>query len=1239
MVEAAWSPPSAFEEYRLVQPLGHGAMGQVYLAHDSLLDRAVAVKFPRASSDDASRERFFSEARAIARLQHPNVVAVYRVAEVNGHPYLVSEYVRGQPLDELARPVSSSKALALAIDLARGLAAAHRCGVLHRDVKPANAMLTEDGQAKLLDFGLATVGNLVDPVIGSPPPRALAPSRHLATIDVTQSSYAREPLSGDDDGERPSVVGTPLYTAPEIWRGEPASRRSDLYSLGILLYELLAGIAPHRGVAMAELPDVVQHRDVPRLGTVVPGVDPALAAIVDRLIDRDPSARFGSADALLLVLEEIAAPSRATDVPLGNPYRGLAAFSAAQGSLFFGRRTEIRELVDRVRTEALVVVGGDSGAGKSSLCHAGVVPWLVEHDGWSCIDVVPGKRPIHALAVVLATWCGVDERTLETALRESPDAVARMIRQSTRKLIVFVDQLEELLTLSEPAEARSFAAALAALAPRTPALRVLATARSDFLSRLAMLPGLGDEMARALYFLRPLSGERIREAIVCPAAVKGVRFEPEALVDTLVEQTEHSPGGLPLLQFTLAELWDSRDVDAKVIRADALAALGGVGGALSRHADHILAGLDVAGRAAARDVVLRLVTAERTRARRSEAELLVAGGDRTALEVLVRGRIVVANDSEDGAYEIAHEALLASWSTLQGWLDETATDHVARRRLEQAAAEWVKAGRDRELLWPRRKLAAVRALDRTSLGTRQQAFLSASRRRVIRTRVVIAASVTAVTCAAIVVGLGLRARAHRKFEAVSAEQTAHATREYSVARSMAGARDAARTRAFALFASHKWPAGEDVWDEAEKLGALEATHYRTASRGFESALSLDPTSATLRDQHAGLLFERLLRARRDRSIDLAAELAGRLAAYDNGRMAALEAAARITVDVPAGTQIFREQAGDRALVTPVFDTPPGAFVLAFEAPGRAPARLPVYVTHAEQLALAVTLPPAMAVPDGMLYVPAGRFLFGSADSSDLRRGFLNSPPMHELTTPAYLIARHEVTFASWIEFLDSLPPKERGDRTPNSSDPQASTSLTEIAPRRWRYTYVRASKTYQADMGTPVAYEGRVQRVRQDWLKFPVAAISYEDALAYAAWLDHTHRVPGARLCDEHEWERAARGADGRTWPTGETLGPDDANIDLTYGRKTFAYGPDEVGSHPRSRSPVGADDMAGNVWEWTSSVETPNAGVLRGGGYYQEALSSRSTNREPSEPALRHVWLGARICANAPTNTPTATR
>src|SRR6185436_2495058 len=143
------------------------------------------------------------------------------------------------------------------------------------------------------------------------------------------------------------------------------------------------------------------------------------------------------------------------------------------------------------------------------------------------------------------------------------------------------------------------------LAVRTPSVRVLASCRSDFLSRVAMLPGLAAEMTRGLYFLPPLTGEGIREVILRPAAASGVAFESPQLIDALVEQTEHAPGGLPLLSFTLAELWEARDVAARTIRAEALAALGGVAGALTRHADRLLASLGADERDAARRILLR----------------------------------------------------------------------------------------------------------------------------------------------------------------------------------------------------------------------------------------------------------------------------------------------------------------------------------------------------------------------------------------------------------------------------------------------------------------------------------------------------------------------------------------------------------------------------------------------------------------------------------------------------------
>ena len=1324
----AWSPPDEFEEYRLVRLIGFGAMGQVYLAHDLLLDRSVAVKFVRTAEDPAARARVIEEARAIARLQHPNVVTIHRVAEIDGHPYLVSEYVRGRALNQLDRPVPWRQVLEIALDLTRGLAAAHRRGVLHRDVKPANAILTEEGRAKLLDFGLARVIDprpAEEPAREPPPERAstsgrgtsalaavddpaLVHSRTLAGHDPTTpaptaqrgtgvapvpaalgagANFVRRPCdaSGEITGvrtdPRPHQVGTPLYMAPEVWRGEPATRRSDLYSLGILLYELLAGTAPHRGIPIEDLVSAVQDREIPRLGDVTSGVEPALAAIVHRLIERDADARFASADALLVALEDCATPRPGDGIADGNPYRGLSAFQAIHGPLFFGRRREIRELVDRVRTEAFVVVGGDSGTGKSSLCRAGVLPWLAAHDGWSCVDVIPERHPVRSLAAALAAWAGAGEAELATALRDSPDAVARAIRhhlvaaersashgqpghappgaqsatirasppedrrEPPRRLLLFVDQLEELLTLSDPDEARVVAAALAALAVRSPSIRVLATGRSDFLSRLAMLPGLGDEIARGLYFLRPLTGEHIREVIVRPAAARGVVYESEALIDTLVEQTERAPGGLPLLSFTLAELWDARDVSARTIRADTLAALGGVEGALTRHADRILTGLGAQQRDAARRLLLRLVTAEGTRTRRSKAELLAEAppGSPTrerdaeceALEVLVRGRVLVANDAQGGAYEIAHEALLTSWSTLLDWLHLGAADRAIRERIEQATAAWERASHAGDLLWGSRQLAATRSIDRVSLASHEAAFLAASGRAILRRRILVIGGAAVLVIGTVIAGLAMRAKARRELEAVVVDQVHMATTAQEVARQIAAQRDLARKRAFDLFDANRWSEGEDTWTFALGLAEREERQYRLASGNLESALLLDPARAGLRERFADLTFERLLRAERDRHHDLADELAARMVAYDDGRhRAALGAEAHVELEVaPAGTQVWSEHPGfPRQLVgqapLSALTLPPGSVVLAFEAPGRVTGRLPVVLPRGQTLKLRVALPAAGSAPPGMIYVPPGRFLFGSADPSELRRGFLNAAPLHEVQTAGFFIGRFEVTFADWIEFLDDLALGERRRRSPSAVTAQASLALTEIGPRRWRLVLKPTTRTYTAETGQRLHYERRAKRADQDWTRFPVSAVSYDDAIAYTAWLDRTGRLAGARLCDEYEWERAARGADARTFPSGPALGPDDANIDVTYGREPVAFGPDEVGSHPGSRSPVGADDMAGNVWEMTRSVQAPDAPVIRGGNWYVGDLTARSANRENSEPTQRSVLVGLRLCA-----------
>ena len=331
------SVPAELEEYRIVRLLGRGGMGEVYLAEDRLLARLVAIKIIASSTPaPAARARFFVEARAVARLSHPNVVAVYRVGEVRRQPFLVSEYVRGQSLAELAKPLPWRRALEIAVGLARGLAAAHRRGVLHRDLKPGNAMLSEDGTVKLLDFGLAELSPEGASFATDPPAPPAIELEGPSTVDLEETAPDRR---GAGSGEKPSPVapaqtpsldasserlvptvdlpssslpraaGTPLYMAPEIWRGEPATPSADVYALGVVLYELCTGRPPYGRLTLPALRFALTEDDPPPLAKVEPGVDPRFASLVDRCLRRDPALRFGDGDALREALEQIAAPA------------------------------------------------------------------------------------------------------------------------------------------------------------------------------------------------------------------------------------------------------------------------------------------------------------------------------------------------------------------------------------------------------------------------------------------------------------------------------------------------------------------------------------------------------------------------------------------------------------------------------------------------------------------------------------------------------------------------------------------------------------------------------------------------------------------------------------------------------------------------------------------------------------------------------------------------------------------
>ncbi|MBL9107401.1 MAG: SUMF1/EgtB/PvdO family nonheme iron enzyme [Myxococcales bacterium] len=1234
----AWVPPPVFDDYRLIRPLGQGEMGAVYLAHDRVLDRAVAIKFIR-TLEVRARDRFIVEARAAARIQHPNVMAIHRIGELDTHPYLVTEYVRGKSLADLALPLPWRQVLELSVGLARGLAAAHRHGVLHRDIKLANAIVGEDGGVKLLDFSLA---KLVD--------NPLSGARERSGGFEGYGSGETRP----EDSLTQGLVGTPNYMAPELWRAEPASRSSDVYALGVLLHVLCSGNPPTDVSGLGQLAQRVQMVEPTPLRERVAGVDPRFAAILDRCVRRRPSERYASGEELRLALEALSAAvnaGHAAATHAGNPYRGLRAFEAEHREVFFGRGTEIQTVIDRLRAQSLVVVAGDSGVGKSSLCRAGVLPLLQDGildatSNWYVATITPGRHPLTSIIAALSRHLGTSSASISASIEDPHEELEREIRRAQagrRGFVLLVDQLEELVTLAEPSEAAEAAALLVRLAAGHPGVRVVATVRGDFLTRLAQLPGLGAELPRSLCFLLPLSIDAVREAIVGPANAQQVHFESEELVERLV--TAGVEGSLPLLQFALAELWEAREPDSSIITAAALERIGGVSGALARHADAALARLDAGPRRAARGLLLRLVTVDDTRASLTSDELVSCDEDQAALDALIAAHLLVVRDVPGGiVHEIAHEALIRGWVTLKIWLEEEREGRLLRHQLETAAAAWERDGRPGDLLWQPKQLAGAHLVDAGSLRLRELTFLSASRararRRVLLRRLAIAAVPLVATAG--LFGLYMTQRTGQD-ERIAAHRTAAAD-DLAAARTLAGDVAGLRAEAFAAFDAGDAARGEAAWERALAEAPAIAHHHDAAARELEAALGIDGERSDVREALADVLYERALLAEQAGQAAEAEALIERAALYDDDgdRLARWQAPAVLTVtSEPLGARVtvesYAEGEGGRLTrssardlgVTPLqeLELPAGSYRFTFTADGLARAYVPVLVRRGERPTVSPALLPASRVPAGFVHVPGGRFLYGTGAAESLRKGSLAAAPLHEVTVPAFLVARHETTYGEWIAFLEDLAPEQRARYLADPASARVPT-LVDRGPGAWELHVPRGEATIVTRSGEPFVYPGRATRASHDWSRMPVGGLTPADAEAYVEWLDRSGRVPGARLCNEFEWEYAARGADGRSYPGGARLDPEDANFAGPHARDVASRGPDEVGSHPASDSPFDLRDAAGNLFEWVAAGRGGDERLVRGGAYVSDMLGS-SLEFRGAVDALAHAGaIGLRVCA-----------
>jgi serine/threonine-protein kinase len=254
--------------------LGEGAFGVVYLAFDRVLEREVALKFVRSAelADGDARARFLREAHALSAVSHPNVVTVYDLGEFEGNLFLCLERVRGATLKELLRegPLPVPEALAMARDLLSALEAIHAADLVHRDVKPGNVMLDATGRVKLMDFGLAK---------GTHRP-----------LDLTSQEVA---------------VGTPLYMAPEQWMNRSATPRTDIFSLGVLLYEMVTGRSPFTGKSVEEVQDSILYETPKPLAEAVEGVPAALSEAVERALRKAPEERFATAEEMRAALPSL----------------------------------------------------------------------------------------------------------------------------------------------------------------------------------------------------------------------------------------------------------------------------------------------------------------------------------------------------------------------------------------------------------------------------------------------------------------------------------------------------------------------------------------------------------------------------------------------------------------------------------------------------------------------------------------------------------------------------------------------------------------------------------------------------------------------------------------------------------------------------------------------------------------------------------------------------------------------
>jgi serine/threonine protein kinase len=321
---------TAIKQYRILAPLGKGGMGEVYLAEDTALGRRVALKIlPPEFADDSDRmDRFVREARSASALNHPNIITIYEIGEANGTHFIATEFIDGKTLTELERSqaLDYRSILDIATQVASALDEAHSAGIVHRDIKPDNVMIRANGLAKLLDFGIAKLSASSDP------------GDDAATVLGSQTHGGM-------------LIGTPQFMSPEQARGLPVDHQTDIFSLGVVMHQMLSGQSPFAGDTASDALAAVLTREPARL-TKVPA---ALAEIVSKTLQKDRRDRYRSIKDLLRDLRAFRQESDVQDSGHGDVLDTLDVPEVVNPDDVAVRETDAERLTGRERPEVAFV--------------------------------------------------------------------------------------------------------------------------------------------------------------------------------------------------------------------------------------------------------------------------------------------------------------------------------------------------------------------------------------------------------------------------------------------------------------------------------------------------------------------------------------------------------------------------------------------------------------------------------------------------------------------------------------------------------------------------------------------------------------------------------------------------------------------------------------------------------------------------------------------------------------------